>query len=95
MLADGIKAFIPSEELVDLAEEKAKLEAEKTRLEAEVARSTKMLSNPGFINKAPEAKVQEEKEKMQKSDFIIYNNSSLEDLEKQVLILVRELSGLM
>lgn len=31
---------------------------------------------------------------MQKSDFIIYNNSSLEDLEKQVLILVRELSGL-
>ena len=66
MLADGIKAFIPSEELVDLAEEKAKLEAEKTRLEAEVARSTKMLSNPGFINKAPEAKVQEEKEKMQK-----------------------------
>ena len=66
LLADGIKAFIPSEELVDLAEEKAKLEAEKTRLEAEVARSTKMLSNPGFINKAPEAKVQEEKEKMQK-----------------------------
>ena len=35
-----------------------------------------------------------QKEKMQKSDFIIYNNSSLEDLEKQVLILVRELSGL-
>ena len=66
MLADRIKAFIPSEELVDLAEEKAKLEAEKTRLEAEVARSTKMLSNPGFVNKAPEAKVQEEKEKMQK-----------------------------
>ena len=66
MLADGIKAFIPSEELVDLVEEKAKLEAEKTRLEAEVARSTKMLSNPGFINKAPEAKVQEEKDKMQK-----------------------------
>ena len=66
LLADGIKAFIPSEELVDLAEERAKLEAEKTRLEAEVARSTKMLSNPGFVNKAPEAKVQEEKEKMQK-----------------------------
>lgn len=35
-----------------------------------------------------------QKEKMQKSDFIIYNNSSLEDLEKQVLILVRELSSL-
>lgn len=32
LLADGIKAFIPSEELVDLAEEKAKLEAEKQDL---------------------------------------------------------------
>lgn len=32
MLADGIKAFIPSEELVDLAEERAKLEAEKQDL---------------------------------------------------------------
>lgn len=37
---------------------------------------------------------QSQNEKMQKSDFIIYNNSSLEDLEKQVLILIRELSSL-
>ena len=37
---------------------------------------------------------QSQNEKMKKSDFIIYNNSSLEDLEKQVLILVRELSSL-
>jgi valyl-tRNA synthetase len=29
-----------------------------------VARGEKMLSNPGFINKAPEAKVNEEKEKL-------------------------------
>jgi valyl-tRNA synthetase len=29
-----------------------------------VARSEKMLSNPGFVNKAPEAKVQQEKDKM-------------------------------
>ena len=73
MLADGIKAFIPSEELVDLAEEKAKLEAEKTRLEAEVARSTKMLSNPGFVNKAPEAKVNAEKEKLEKYKAMLEN----------------------
>ena len=26
----------------------------------------KMLSNPGFVNKAPEAKVQEEKDKLAK-----------------------------
>ena len=71
MLADGIKAFIPSEELVDLAEEKAKLEAEKTRLEAEVARRTKMLSNPGFVAKAPAAKVEEEKVKQAKFNEMI------------------------
>ncbi|MGN1327974.1 MAG: valine--tRNA ligase, partial [Clostridia bacterium] len=65
-LANGIKVFIPFEELVNVEEERAKLQAEIERLEAEVERSTKMLSNPGFVNKAPEAKVQEEKEKMQK-----------------------------
>lgn len=66
LLADGVKAFIPFEELIDIAEEKAKLEAEKKRLESEVERSTKMLSNAGFISKAPASKIQEEKEKMQK-----------------------------
>lgn len=37
---------------------------------------------------------QTQSEKMQKSDFIIYNNTTLEALEKQVLILIRELSCL-
>ena len=40
------------------------LQEEIKRLEAEVARGNKMLSNPGFVNKAPEAKVQEEKDKL-------------------------------
>ena len=48
---------------------------EKVKLEAEVERCEKMLSNPGFINKAPEKKIEEEKEKlkqykMQLSDTI-------------------------
>ena len=43
-----------------------RLEVEKLRLEGEVARCEKMLSNPGFVNKAPEAKVKEEKEKLEK-----------------------------
>ena len=80
-LANGIKVFIPFEELVDIEEERAKLQAEKERLEAEVARSTKMLSNPGFINKAPEAKVQEEKEKMKKyQDMLADTIKRLEQL---------------
>lgn len=80
-LANGIKVFIPFEELVDIEEERAKLQAEKERLEAEVARSTKMLSNPGFINKAPEAKVEEEKAKMKKyQDMLADTIARLEQL---------------
>ena len=35
----------------------------KQRLESEVARCEKMLSNPGFVNKASVAKIEEEKKK--------------------------------
>ena len=66
VLADGIELYIPFEDLVDIEEEKQRLNAEKEKLEHEVERSTKMLSNPGFINKAPEAKVNEEKAKLEK-----------------------------
>ncbi len=65
IVVDDLKAFIPFEDLVDIEEEIARLEAEVTRLQSEVARSEKMLSNQGFIAKAPEAKVQEEKEKLE------------------------------
>lgn len=66
IVVDDIKAFIPFEELVNIEEEKKRLESEKTKLESEVARGEKMLSNPGFINKAPETKINEEKEKLAK-----------------------------
>jgi valyl-tRNA synthetase len=65
IVVDDLKAFIPFEELVDIGEEIARLEAEKKRLESEVQRGEKMLSNPGFVNKAPEAKVNEEKAKLE------------------------------
>ncbi len=65
IVVDDLKIYIPFEELVDIAEEIARLEGEKKKLEAEVLRGEKMLSNPGFINKAPEAKVNEEKAKLE------------------------------
>ena len=61
---DDIKVFIPFDELVDIKEEISRLEAEEKKLMAEVERGEKMLSNPGFINKAPESKVNEEKAKL-------------------------------
>ena len=65
IVVDDLKVFIPFEELVDIEEEIKRLEGEKTKLEAEVLRGEKMLSNPGFVNKAPEAKVNEEKAKLE------------------------------
>ena len=64
IISKNMEVHIPFEELVDIEEEKKRLEGEKKRLESEVQRGEKMLSNPGFINKAPEAKINEEKEKL-------------------------------
>ncbi len=66
ILESNLELYIPFEDLVDLKAEKERLENEKFRLEKEVERGEKMLSNPGFINKAPESKVQEEKQKLAK-----------------------------
>ena len=66
VLADGIEVYIPFEELVDLEAEKQRLQGEREKLLSEVARGEKMLSNPGFVNKAPEEKINEEKAKLAK-----------------------------
>ncbi|MBQ1352678.1 MAG: valine--tRNA ligase, partial [Firmicutes bacterium] len=63
---DGAEIFIPLDELVDFSAELERLTKEKKKLEGEVARTEKMLSNPGFVNKAPEKKIAEEKEKQAK-----------------------------
>ncbi len=65
IMASGIEVYMPFEDLVDIKEEIERLEKEKIRLEAEVLRGEKMLSNPGFVNKAPEAKINEEKAKLE------------------------------
>ena len=71
IMQDDIELYMPLEDLVDLEEEKKRLQEEKTKLEAEVARGQKMLSNPGFVNKAPEAKINEEKAKLAKYEEML------------------------
>ena len=56
--------YIPFAELVDIKAEIERLEKEEARLNGEIKRCTGMLSNEKFISKAPEAKVNEEKEKL-------------------------------
>ena len=60
----GAQIFVPLTELVNVDEELAKMEKEAKRLEDEVARCEKKLSNKGFVDHAPEAVVNKEKEKM-------------------------------
>lgn len=66
ILEDGIELYIPFEGLVDMEQERKRLEEEKKRLKSEVARCEKMLSNPGFMNKAPQNKIEEEQAKLKK-----------------------------
>ena len=58
--------YIPLEELVDMAKERERLEKEKAKLAKELARSNGMLNNEKFLSKAPQAKVDEEKAKLEK-----------------------------
>ena len=73
IVTDGIELYMPLKGLIDLEEEKKRIEEERKRLEAEVARCEKMLSNPGFMSKAPQAKIDEEKEKLAKYKEMLKN----------------------
>ena len=71
IMQDEINLYMPLNDLVDMDEEKKRLQNEITKLEAEVQRCQKMLSNPGFVNKAPEAKINEEKAKLTKYEEML------------------------
>ena len=58
--------YIPFAELVDIAKEVERLQKEEERLSKELARVNGMLSNEKFVSKAPEAKINEEKAKLEK-----------------------------
>ena len=57
--------FMPMQDLMDISAEIARLEKEQKRLEGELNRSRGMLNNEKFLSRAPQAKIDEEKEKQQ------------------------------
>ena len=63
IVVDGAQIYLPMSELVDKEKELARLEAEKKKLEGEIKRVEGKLNNPGFMAKAPEKLVAEEREK--------------------------------
>ncbi|MEV2336112.1 valine--tRNA ligase [Paenibacillus larvae] len=60
----GAELFLPLAGLIDIAQEIARLEKELQTLHGEVARIEKKLANEGFMAKAPEKVIEEEKAKL-------------------------------
>ncbi len=76
-LVGDMKVLIPLAGLIDKDAELARLEKEMGKLTQEVERTEKKLSNPNFVDKAPEAVVQKEKDKMAVA------HKALENLQEQ------------
>ena len=66
VLIPNATVYMPFSDLVDIDKEIEKLKNEEKKLEGELKRVNGMLSNEKFISKAPEAKINEEKEKLSK-----------------------------
>ena len=66
VLIPNATVYMPFSDLVDIDKEIERLKNEEKKLEGELKRVNGMLSNEKFISKAPEAKINEEKEKFSK-----------------------------
>ncbi len=73
IMSENMDLFIPLEELVDIEAEKNRLFGEKQKIQSEIERAAKMLNNPGFVSKAPETKINEEKAKLEKYQEMLKN----------------------
>ncbi len=85
VVIDGVKIFIPLDELVDFAKEIERLSKEKAKLEGEIKRVNGKLSNQGFLAKAPDSLVKEEEAKKEKFEEMIKSVvERLENLEAKM-----------
>jgi len=79
----GAVIYIPFAELVDIDKEIERLNKEKDKLHKEIARCNGMLNNEKFTSKAPQAKIDEEKAKLEKySDMLAQVEERLKTLSK-------------
>lgn len=82
VVTGDVQMYLPMNELVDFAKEKARLNKEKKKAEKDLAFIEKKLNNPGFLNKAPEQVVEGEKVKAAKlKDQITKLDESLAALD--------------
>lgn len=82
IVVDGAEIFMPLGELVDKEKELARLTKEQKQLEGEIKRVEGKLNNQGFVAKAPQKVIDEEKEKGVKYRAMLEKVlKSLEDLK--------------
>jgi valyl-tRNA synthetase len=64
IVCEGVEAVIPLSSLVDPEKEKARIQKEIERLSTDISRASAKLGNEGFLAKAPQSVVDEEKAKL-------------------------------
>jgi valyl-tRNA synthetase len=74
---NNLEVLIPTEGSINVPEEISRIKIQIETIEKEIARAEGMLKNPGFTNKAPANKIEEEKKKLQE-----FKNSLKANLEK-------------
>ena len=84
VVVPSAEVFLPLDELVDKTKELERLNAEKKRLEGEIKRVEGKLNNAGFVSKAPQKVVDEEKAKGEKYkemlEKVLENIKSMENM---------------
>ena len=75
--------YMPLKELIDYEKEIVSLEKKIENYESEIERLNKKLSNKGFVDKAPEAVVNKEKEKLSDYESLLQSaKDSLEEIKR-------------
>jgi valyl-tRNA synthetase len=81
----NVEIYIPLDDLLDYKAEFDRLQKEKTRLSGEVARVSGKLANEGFVSKAPEKVISDEREKLAKyEDMLVKITERLGLVEKKL-----------
>ena len=84
VVVPSVEVFLPLDELVDKTKELERLNAEKKKLEGEIKRVEGKLNNAGFVSKAPQKVVDEEKAKGEKYkemlEKVLENIKSMENM---------------
>ena len=71
ILNGDIELYMPQDGLIDLEEEAKRKEREIAKLKQEIEKSQSILSKPGFTEKAPKERVEQEQEKLEKLKMML------------------------